>query len=588
VYYDFLQGFAFDYKLVDPEKGYSGVYTRTVTQIPPGSGYFTQGTYLTSFAPDPFVNYVIPYPESAPPRFKPLPFPLLLIAYGKGHFIPDDFCDTFTISYCLVLDCITFVDKNSNLLLDYSSDLPTWNNSIPVYYNELLEGSLNTSFFKPDTISRPATFSFVYPVSSGKTELLNAYNLNLEGQTPCDVSFNQQLSPDLNMEYMYDKKDFKNLDIPIENNTMVQNLSTVLTRARSIYESRYQDKGDFFVKNANTTRVDTLINALSTVFNKYDKTVKDDIVNGVYHFDLFYNVIFVETENFFIIEKLDYNYEDNVVIPYTSDRNFIRTFNVDKKIEKIGVPYFRESDNKVFLPKTTLFFSNSCTNSKIVYPEIFEINLTTPSFKRIYPDVELTYENLSTFTVPIDNFYLDKIDKPILTYNNDTNTFVLNYFAKNPNDVFLNILYEFKIDNSEFIFLKQYAYIPSFYIKDYNFCNSYFPITGINFSPLSTVESEGLLYFAASSIPVNVGNKFTRQEIITTPMPTPTPTITPSNTLTPTPTPTPTLTPTLVPCSQTLSVGGAGSSAVNGLYVLSTFNNEDVYVKDNFIIKFST
>lgn len=201
--FDIEQGYNFDYTVVNPEKRYSGVYTRTVTQVPPGSGYYTSGDYLTTFAPDPFINYDIPYPESPPPRFKPLPFPLLLIAYGKGRFLPDDFCDTFTISYCLVLDCITFVDKNSNLLLDYSSDLPTWNTSIPVYYNELLEGSLNTSFVKPDTLSRPATFSFTFPTSSGQIELLNAYNLNLEGQTPCEVSFNTQGAPDL--EYVYDK-----------------------------------------------------------------------------------------------------------------------------------------------------------------------------------------------------------------------------------------------------------------------------------------------------------------------------------------------------------------------------------------------
>jgi len=578
VFYDIDQGFNFDYTIVDPEKNYSGVFTRTITQIPPGSGYYTHGINLTSFAPDPFINYVIPYPYTIPPSFKPLPFPLLLIAYGKGHFIPDEFCDVFNISYCLVLDCFTFVDINGNLLTDYSSDLPTWNPSIPVYYNELLEQSLNTDYAKPDTVARPATFSYFFAASTGKIEDLNAYAFNLRGQTPCDVSYNNQGAPDLT--YRYDKVDFKDLSIPIESQTQVQSLSTQLVKKRSIYESRYVDKGEFYVKNANTTRVDLVTDALSSVFGKYKPEVRQDIKNGIYNFELYYNVILIETENYIILDKLSYDYDYNIIKPYDSERNFIPTFYIDKNIEKVSVPYFNEKTNTVLFVKTSLFYYNSCTNEKIIYPEVYTIDLTNPAFYKIYPNFELTFVNLSTYKNPISRFYTSSVDKPVLTFNEDTETYVINYFVKDPSDLFMNVAGEFKIENGKLNFLSNKVFVPDFYFNDYNFCeidNVPGYITNFDDPNNTYVMDSGFMYFAVSTTPPSpVGAKFERCLYATpTPSPTPplTPTITPSVTPTPTntltPTPTPTLTPFIPAACPALIVTNAGTIGANGTYYLS-------------------
>jgi hypothetical protein len=113
----------------------------------------------------------------------------------KDHFIPDDFCDVNTVGYCLVLDCVTFLDSLSNARLDVSSDLPTWSTSIPVYYSELLESSLTTSLTKPNNVDR-ATFSYTYPASAQVIQELNGYRFNLQGQTPCEVN-NTAITPGL-------------------------------------------------------------------------------------------------------------------------------------------------------------------------------------------------------------------------------------------------------------------------------------------------------------------------------------------------------------------------------------------------------
>lgn len=573
VFFDLQFGYNFDFTIVDPTKRYSGVTTRTVTQIPPGSGYYTAGPFLTSVAVDPLTAYSMSYPYYPPPSFKPLPFPFLLVSYGKGHFFPDDFCDTANISFCLLLDCLTFVDSLSNPMLDFSSDNPGWNTSIPVYYNELLESSLTTSYGKP-SYADAATFSYMFAASTGKIQELNAYKFNLGGQTPCEVSSNTSPSPSL--DYNYDVSDFANIASDAEKDTKVAQLSTSLVGPKSIYQGRYETKGDFFFKNANTTRVDTVANALSSCFAKYPFSVQSDILSGVYNFDIIYNIVFVETRNYFIIEKIDFDYELNEVQPFNSDRIFLTTHDTNYDLEKISVPFFNEASNTVYFVKTKFVYSSCPGNTKIIYPEIYKVNINQATLEQIYPNFELTYSNLSVFEHVDEHVNVEKIDKPILTYNEDSKTFILNYFVKNPNNVFFNTLLEFQETNGGVVLKKKNLYKPDFYIEDYNFCIDYPFIPGFTLAgSLSQHTENGVMYFCASAAPVIYGNKFIKCDygIIFVPevTPTPTPSITPTLTPTITPSITPTPTPTLpYECyAIQVQVASAATTEVNGTYTLS-------------------
>jgi hypothetical protein len=63
--------------------------------------------------------------------------------------------------------------------------------------------------------------------------------------------------------------------------------------------------------------------------------------------------------------------------------------------------------------------------------------------------------------------------------------------------------------------------------------------------------------------------------------------VTPTPSVTPTATPTPTPSYSPVVCGDTIVVVGAGTSEVNGAYILSAYlGNTSVYVKDNFILKY--
>jgi hypothetical protein len=514
-----------------------------------------------------------------------LPLPLLIISYGEGHFIPDNFCDVSTVSFCTVLDCQTFLDPASSAWLDYSSDLPGWNTSLPVYYSELLEASLNSNYLKPNIVDR-ATFSYTYPASAQVIQNLEGYRFNLAGQTPCAIIDSPTQPAPGTYDYSEDTSAFINLPIPTVYKTTVQNLSTGLVKDKTIYQSKYDTRGDLYFKNANTSRVDTISNALSSIFAKYPTTVISDIANGVVNFDLIYNVIFLQTKNFIIIDKLDYNYEENTIEPYNSDKNYFSLTSINKNIEKLSNIFFHEKTNSVIFVKTSLLPNLSASNTKIIYPEIYTVDITNPQLKKIYPNFDLNYETLSTFIHLDSSTNIDRIDTPVLTYNEDSNTYLINYLAKNINNIFCNVVGEFFISNSSVKFIKNVAYKPEFYIQDYNFTvyNSITALSGANLTSLLGYYQNTNSYtfwFGASADPYVVVPEFVScdygivfQEVpASTPTPSVTPPVTPTNT--PTPTPTPTLPPWRTSCQTTrVVVSGAGTTAANGIYVLTATNNK--------------
>lgn len=589
VFYDFDKGFNIDLSIPNSDKDISGVTTRTVTQIPPGSGYYTRINAITA-SPTPLINYVFAFNNPPPPTFSPLPAPILVIAYGNGHFCEnspegdciDTYCDIYKVNYCLLLDGVTYVDALSNLRLDFSSDSLQWDTSIPVYYSELLEGSLTNTFTKPNNIDR-ATFSYTFAPSAQVLIELDAFRFNLGGETPCAITNTIDYpSPEI-LNYTNDVSQFVNLVVPDNYKTSVKNLSTNLTKSKSIYESRYVTEGTLYYKNANTAKVETLENALSTVYEKYPSTISNSIKNGVIDFDIFYNVIFVETKDYLVIDKLNYNYQTNNIEPFDSSKNFLPIYSADKNLEKTSTIFFNEKTNQTFFAKTVLFSELSCSNKKIIYPEIYKIDVASPNLVKLYPNFETTYQNLSVFTHLDDDTNIERIDKPILSYNEDTQTFLINYFAKNSNNVFVNIFHEFNIKSSNINFIRHVAYKPEFFIKDINF-TYYIPVSTATGASLTTSPSSyqsftdcGTLWFATSASPTVVVEQFISCDggiifepalITPTPQETPSPTPTPT---TPPPSPTPTLTSWTNACSyaQTISVSGAGTAAANGTYVIT-------------------
>jgi hypothetical protein len=292
-------------------------------------------------------------------------------------------------------------------------------------------------------------------------------------------------------------------------------------------------------------------------------------------------VIFIETADYFVVDKLDYNYEENVVEPYNSDKNFLSTFIINKSVEKISNIFYNEKLNEAVFTRLVLLPTMSASNLKIIYPEIYKIDITNPTLKKLYPNFELNYNNLSSFIHIDADTNIDRIDKPIMTFNEDSKTYLINYLAKDSNNVFFNVFEEFQIVNSDVIFLQMVFYKPEYFIKDYNFTivNA---VTALQNNSIAGVLSSyqnintNTYWFCMSTEPVAIVPEYVAcaYGVVFEPVipPDPTPSITP--TVTPTPTPTPAPTPTSVPWTNTcttysVKVTGAGMPAADGIYVLS-------------------
>ena len=242
--------------------------------------------------------------------------------------------------------------------------------------------------------------------------------------------------------------------------------------------------------------------------------------------------------------------------------------------------------------RSILLPTMSASNFKIIYPEIYKIEITNPILKKLYPNFALNYNNLSSFIHIDANTNVERIDKPTISYNEDSKTYLINYLAKDSNNVFFNIFQEFQIKNSDVIFIQNVFYKPEYFIKDYNFTviNS---ITALQKNTLAGVLSSyqnintHTYWFCISSEPIIIVPEYVAcayglvfEEVIP---PAPTPSVTP--TVTPTPTPTPAPTPTLPPwtntCINSIRVTAAGIPAADGIYILSA--GETTFLSPNRI-----
>jgi hypothetical protein len=241
---------------------------------------------------------------------------------------------------------------------------------------------------------------------------------------------------------------------------------------------------------------------------------------------------------------------------------------------------------------------------------VYRLDVSDPIVRKLYPNFETNTSTLSNFIHVDSSINIEKIDKPIISYNEDTNTYLINYLAKDSNNVFCNIFEEFVITNSNIKFLNYVCYKPEYYIQDYNFTYNY-SNTAIRFNNLTANLScyqdlsRSILWFGASSIPVNIVPGFITcdtgivfDEIVITPDPTPT--VTPTPTITPTPTPTPTVPDWYNTCyTHRVCVFGSPISELNAVYTLTAGYYDSisgvpifstVYANDNnskILIKFN-
>lgn len=483
VFNDPVSGYNFNYKNYEPLKGYSGVVFRTVNNIPPGSGYFVRNDLLTPSTLS-ATNY-----NNGIPFFALSTIPFNIVSYLMQ---PENFCSQYvenTIS-CVIKDGYSFTSPTSGFLLqDFPSDSPDFNDRTPVYYDELADGGVNmlSPNFVPNFIF-PARFFDRAPLSATKDYSCSYYIVSsfTDSYQPCSDDFIEL--PELTLE-----NTFVNLRIP-NRNTLYQSSLTSLNDRLNIYDTRNSEYGEFFYRNIDSSIILPVSAALSSVFIKYPNYIIEEINNKVVNFDIYYDILQIETENYLIFEKIEFNYENNQIKSSSTRETAVFKGNT-KNFNSISNVWFNEQNNELIFAQISLYNANSATNFKIPYPIIYTIDLATLSFIQRYPYkdlAELNRNDLIEFSLSGtgENIEIVKLEKPVMSYNPETNTYNITYLYKDTSDLLYITNTNFKYFNNKLTNIKNSMYKPHIITNHNNFSND---INFVNLSSFSTVGNTGVV-----------------------------------------------------------------------------------------------
>ena len=407
-FYDVVSGYNFDYTEENIDKNYSGVILKTVTNP-------STNSFILTAAPTNIYSY---------------------------PFQPEVFCsDLSTVEYdCSIFDGLEFTlaDGTPYPLTPVTDSSQFDPLDSRLYYNILIDAGMaeptDPAFaLNPDpqladyraTFANPGNFTFS-PRNSG-IPTYDSFRFLVNGSEPCVTLTNAIPS-------YVEKSNFVNVRI-FGRDTIVDETTSALTTKKTIYQTRNSTYGDFFYRNSNSSLITPASAALSGIYIKYDAAVQSELQNNMLNFDVYYDTIQFETENYTIFDKITFDYTTNTVVGGGPGVNVIKRDENDKQLEKISTVWFNEQDKQLFVCKTVLFHELSASNYKIIYPKIYSFDLNSLQLVQIFPtlrDENLTFNLLQDFSLSGKNIELNivEIDKPLLTYNIETNIYKLSYVGR--------------------------------------------------------------------------------------------------------------------------------------------------------------
>jgi hypothetical protein len=386
---------------------------------------------------------------------------------------------TFTMPWCFatgvvyrvgnVYDGAYYVDFYGNILPDEpSTDSTSWSVNADVYYNTLIECGATSAGTRPLT---PRTASFLYP-------------------TVFDTIDCGKFTPDVFSTRSVQTNEYKIPYVESQNSVLSTTyLSTPELTRQSIYSKKYLLSSTPYFRDINNY-VSTLSAALSSVFEKYAALpgIFFELNNGIKKFDIVYDIAIIETSNYIVIEKIDYDYTLAKVVNYTDTLTYIpRTTQGDNSIEQFGNFYFSERFNNLLFNRLTLLGVLSASNYKTIYPTFYQYNLDDLKLKEIFPgNISNLFGYLYSYSFRscINPLYVDtifnydtyiydiyQVDRPSLSYDAETNTYVYIMKATDLSDCMSFFYQTYKFIDGNFINRVNEVYFPDVCIRDENYAN---------------------------------------------------------------------------------------------------------------------
>lgn len=466
---DGIEGFNFDYSISTGETFNgslrTGVTARTIDETEGGSfstGYSFASGSMFSLTGSPirtlYFREFDPYIEVSYPN-----------SYARA-VIDGEICDAVGFMYGdgLYLEDPVLADSES------------FTSSINNYYNTLLEGGLDTTGILDAVTSGDASFFVDFPLSAAVAEV------NDGGDFLTDIRL-QNDYPFINNELTY-----YNID-----NTFS---TTILDTATGEYiepslESVESLEGVVFVQNVANGSVYPLSSIMSTTFSNLPSAIVDEIYNNVEWIDVVYDTITIQTDNYYVIEKIAY---ENSEFVSSNKPNIYYTIS-NQLFNKFSKPFYIEDTESFYFCKMTVLSATSAINSKAVYPEIYEYNLRDHLVKKIYPNsISNSQLNAQYSLSGLGNVNIVKLKQPDLTYNSRNDIISITVVAEDGNELGYILNYKFRKDRDAVLNISSKTYKLNSNGITHNFhdttLNTFISSAALG-SSLSKNISTGILYF---------------------------------------------------------------------------------------------
>jgi len=391
----------------------------------------------------------------------------------------------------VIYDGYSFTNEsNGQLFYEFpSTDSPLWpgnvSNQLLLYYQYYIEGGANNNGERP-TFTVPGTFK---PAVFSDTGYSNTSNVIDAGQfVYFNIIDNQVVyyNPFDNRTNNYYETSIPYYDNVLSGNETIYTANSGLNQNSDIYTKRNIAYGSLIVRSGNNTIISPLSSALSANFVRYPNEVKNQLNNNVINFDIIYDTIIIETTNYKVVEKINYDYDTNTFIGSYTPAIYMSVSANEQSLAKFGDFWFNEYYKNILFFNTTL--SNSVSgNLKIVYPSIYKLDLVNYEFKQIYPlnNDDLTKFSLSGYlsglynnTVQFYNlqyiFNPQNVDSPSVSYNYETDIYtVIIRMYDNAGATAIQEL-QFKFISGVFTLIVNKCYFMNELIRDESYSN---PIT---------------------------------------------------------------------------------------------------------------
>jgi hypothetical protein len=197
-------------------------------------------------------------------------------------------------------------------------------------------------------------------------------------------------------------------------------LLKTLSAGQTMYDKK-QLVGDLWVRTA-TNHIQPASAALSAFFVDFMQLTATPAISSemylIKNFDIFYDTLMVQTENWILFNKIDFDYDTGVIDFNINNIHYINLKESNSDNKFAGTWTFDE-DKMV----TIAVLISSVAN---IYPQLRSLNLNTNEMTYIYNTPTSETNQLSTLL-------LTSIEEPVFTYNKDTLMYNMAFITKSSN-----------------------------------------------------------------------------------------------------------------------------------------------------------